>query len=80
MTIPKGLEEVLSIDSEVMHGDICFRGTRVPLTVLLDNLSEGMGIDEFLHFYPSVSKHQVQTVILWENESLRDAAGLQRVG
>ena len=52
MNIPPGLESVLSIDPEVMHGEICFAGTRVPLTVLLDNFSDGMGIDDFVKYYP----------------------------
>ena len=61
--VPAGLENVLSIDPEVMHGDLCFVGARVPLTVLLDNLDEGMGVDEFVEEYPSVSKSQVLKIV-----------------
>lgn len=79
MTVPHGLEKVLSIDPEIMHGDLCFSGTRVPLTVLLDNITEGMGIDEFLKHYPTVTKRQADAVVRWEHDKLRIAAGLQRV-
>lgn len=79
MDVPPGLESVLSIDPEVMHGDLCFRGTRVPLTVLLDNLAEGMGIDEFLDNYPSVERLQVESIIHWQNDEIRRAAGIDRV-
>jgi uncharacterized protein (DUF433 family) len=77
MTIPKDLEGVLSIDPEVMHGKLCFKGTRVPLAVLLDNLEEGMGLNEFVEEYPSVTREQASTVISWEQQQLRQAVGLE---
>jgi uncharacterized protein (DUF433 family) len=80
MQIPVGLEEVLSIDPEVMHGKLCFRGTRVPLIVLLDNLEEGMGLDEFVEEYPSVTREQAKAVIAWEQSNLKRAAGLDLAG
>jgi uncharacterized protein (DUF433 family) len=48
-----------------MHGELCFAGTRVPLSVLLDNLAEGMGLDEFLKEYPTVSREQAETLTHW---------------
>jgi uncharacterized protein (DUF433 family) len=63
MVVPVGLEKVLRIDPEIMHGDLCFIGTRVPLTVLLDNLDEGMSVDEFVEEYPSVSMAQALEVV-----------------
>jgi len=79
MRIPAGLESVLKIDPEVMHGEICFTGTRVPLTVLLDNLQSGMALDEFIEEYPSVSRHQALTVIAWQQQQARKAAQLLSV-
>ena len=80
MIVPVGLEAILRIDPEIMHGDLCFAGTRVPLTVLLDNLIEGMGIDEFLVEYPTVKREQAEAVLLGEHERIRQAAGLQLAG
>ena len=80
MTVPKGLEQVLKIDPQIMHGKLCFAGTRVPLTIFLDNLKDGMGVDEFLVNYPTITRDQAQSVVEWENTALRQAAGLQLVG
>jgi len=80
MTVPKGLENILNIDPQIMHGKLCFAGTRVPLTIFLDNLKDGMGVDEFLINYPSIKKDQAQAVLELENCALRQAAGLQLVG
>ncbi len=79
MKVPDGLEGVLSVDPDIMHGEICFVGTRVPLTVLLDNLSEGMGIDDFEKYYPSVKRSHVEAIILWENNKILEAVGLKKV-
>lgn len=80
MVIPTGLESILRIDPDILHGKLCFAGTRVPLSIFLDNLAEGMGIEEFLENYPSVSREQVQAVVAWGNGILREAAGLDRAG
>jgi uncharacterized protein (DUF433 family) len=80
MTVPKGLEHVLKVDPQIMHGKLCFAGTRVPLTIFLDNLENGMGIDEFLTNYPTITREQAQAVLGWENRALRQAAGIQLAG
>jgi uncharacterized protein (DUF433 family) len=80
MTVPKGLEHVLKVDPEIMHGKLCFSGTRVPVTIFLDNLADGMGLDEFLVNYPGIEREQVKAVLEWENTALRQAAGLQLAG
>jgi len=80
MTIPRGLEHVLKIDPEIMHGALCFTGTRVPLTIFLDNMAEGLSIEDFSRNYPTISREQIQAVIEWENAAIRQAAGLQIAG
>ena len=77
MTVPKGLEDVLKVDPEIMHGKVCFAGTRVLLTIFLDNLEDGMGVDEFFINYPSVTKEQARAVLKWQNCAIREAAGLR---
>jgi uncharacterized protein (DUF433 family) len=80
MTVPKGLEGVLKVNPKIMHGDVCFAGTRVPLTVFLDNLREGVGLDDILRNYPTIAREQAEAVLDWENNAIRQAAGLQLVG
>jgi len=77
MTIPAELIEVLRIDPEIMHGKLCFAGTRVPLAVFLDNLEEGMGLDEFVEEYPSVTREQAGAVLRWEQKQARRTIGLE---
>ena len=50
------LNEIVSVDPGLRHGIPCFRGTRVPVRLLLDDLKSGATIDEFLAGCPTVSR------------------------
>jgi len=54
------MSEVVSIDPELMHGAPCFRGTRVPVRLLLDDLKAGYTVEDFLAGCPTVSREQVE--------------------
>ena len=43
-------------DPEVLGGTLVFQGTRVPAQALLDYLSDGYSITEFIEFFPSVNQ------------------------
>lgn len=51
-------ESVIHADPEIHSGAPVFVGTRVPVQTLLDYLSSGDGIDEFLDHFPSVRREQ----------------------
>ena len=40
-----------------------FRGTRVPLAALFENLEDGADIDEFIEWFPGVKADQVRQVL-----------------
>ncbi len=50
---------VVSISDDVMGGTPVFAGTRVPIQTLIDYLTGGDSIDEFLDGFPSVEREQV---------------------
>lgn len=80
MKVPPGLESVLAVDPDVMWGAVCFKGTRVPLSLLLDCLASGVSLDEFHENYPSVARGQTAAVLEWQDQALRDAAGMLKAG
>ncbi len=47
-----------------------FRGTRVPVAALFENLRDGATVDEFLEWFPGVERSQVAAVLEFELESL----------
>lgn len=48
---------------EKVSGAWLFKGTRVPVTALFENLDAGASIDQFLEWFPGVQRDQVDAVI-----------------
>ena len=46
-----------------VSGTWVFRGTRVPVSSLFENLEDGAAIDEFVEWFPGVSEDQVKVVL-----------------
>ncbi|MBM5811334.1 MAG: DUF433 domain-containing protein [Gammaproteobacteria bacterium] len=60
-------------DSERVSGSWVFRGTRVPVAALFENLEDGVQLTEFIELFPGVSLHQVRTVLEYAARSLEVA-------
>ena len=63
--------EAVERHPETLGGAWVFRGTRVPLAVLFENLRDGALIEEFLAWFPGAQRAQVQAVL--EHEALAAA-------
>ena len=59
-----------------VSGAWVFRGTRVPVYTLFENLKDGATIDQFLEWFPGVDKEQLQSVLEYETRSLKRSVGL----
>lgn len=57
------VKDFITINKDVVSGTPVFKGTRVPIQALFDNLEGGYSIDQFLEDFPSVSKEQAKVVI-----------------
>lgn len=57
-----------------LSGRWIFRGTRVPLSALFENLKDGASIDEFLEWFPGVRREQVVAVLNHELATLSEMA------
>jgi uncharacterized protein (DUF433 family) len=53
----------ITSDSDVLSGAMVFRGTRVPVAALFDNLAAGLTLDEFLENFPTVTRGQALRVL-----------------
>jgi len=47
-----------------------FKGTRVPVTTLFENLEGGATVDDFLEWFQGVSREQVEVVLKHAEQSL----------
>ena len=50
-----------------------FKGTRVPVKALFENLEDGARVDDFLQWFPGVARDQVEAVLAHAERSLNTA-------
>ena len=62
----------ITSDPSVCHGQACIRGTRIPVSVLLDNLAAGLDPAQILASYPSVRSEDVQAAMQYAAELARE--------
>ncbi|MEM8953190.1 MAG: DUF433 domain-containing protein [Verrucomicrobiota bacterium] len=46
-----------------VSGALVFKGTRIPVKALFENLEDGATIDQFLGWFPGATRHQVEAVL-----------------
>ena len=64
--------EYITVDPNVCHGQACIAGTRVMVTVILDNLAAGLTAAEIAESYPSVSVDAVRAALQYAAELARE--------
>jgi uncharacterized protein (DUF433 family) len=64
--------ERITIDPNICHGKACIKGTRVMVSVVLDNLASGIVTDEILSSYPSLDILDIQAAISYAAELARE--------
>ncbi len=69
------MSEIVSVDPDLMHGTPCFRGTRVPVRLFLDDLKSGYTIEEFLAGCPTVTREQVERYLELVQDLVTECAG-----
>jgi len=60
--------EYISVDPGVCHGKACIKGTRIMVSVVLDNLAAGASAEEIRKDYPSLSREAIQAAIAYAAE------------
>lgn len=64
--------EHISVDPNVCHGQACITGTRVMVSVVLDNLADGVPSEELLRSYPSLTGESIRAVLAYAAELARE--------
>ncbi len=65
-------QDYITVDPTICHGKACIKGTRILVSVVLDNLAEGLSADEIKASYPSLTKESVQAAIAYAAELARE--------
>jgi uncharacterized protein (DUF433 family) len=65
-------KERISVDPMVCHGKACVSGTRIMVSVVLDNLASGLSREEILRSYPSLKGEDIDSCISYAAELARE--------
>ena len=60
------------VDPSICHGKACIKGTRIMVSVILDNLAADVPTDELLRSYPSLSREDIQAAVSYAAELARE--------
>ena len=67
-TMNSDWRERISVDPTVCHGKPCIRGTRIFISIILDNLAAGISTDEILASYPSLERQDIMAALAYAAE------------
>ncbi len=65
-------KERISVDAQVCHGKTCIKGTRVMVSIILDNLADGESYENIIKSYPSLKKEDIQAAISYAADLARE--------
>lgn len=65
MPVMPSWEDHITADPEVCHGKPCINGTRIMVSVVLDNLAEGLSPEEIVDEYPALTIEDVRAAIAY---------------
>lgn len=62
----------ITVDPQRCHGQACIRGTRVMVSVILDNVADGVPPEEILASYPPITAEDVRAALAYAAELARE--------
>ena len=65
-------QDRISVDPMVCHGKACVSGTRILVSVVLDNLASGLSRSEILLSYPTLKGEDIDSCIAYAAELVRE--------
>ncbi len=57
--------ERITVNPNVCHGKACIRGTRIMVSVILDNLAAGVTRDEIVKSYPGLVMEDINAALAY---------------
>lgn len=65
-------KQYISADPQVLHGAVCIHGTRIPVSVVLDNLAAGESQQTILAEYPTLRPEHILAAIAYAADLARE--------
>jgi uncharacterized protein (DUF433 family) len=66
------LLERIEVNPKICHGKACIKGTRIMISVILDNLAEGLSPEEIVEEYPPLTLEDIRAALAYAAELARE--------
>jgi len=70
----------ISVDPEIHHGEPCIKGTRVPVSMIVGSVADGMSFDAILDSYPQLKTESIQAALAYAADIVRQEVFLPLAG
>ena len=61
-------QERVVIDPDIHHGDPCIKGTRIPVSMIVGSLADGMSMAEIQENYPQLGMQDIYAALAYAAE------------
>ena len=65
-------KERITVNPRVCHGKACIRGTRIMVSVIVDNVAAGVSRDEIQSSYPALTPADIDAALSYAAELVRE--------
>ena len=65
-------QDYIVVDPHVCHGKACIKGTRIMVSVVLDNLAAGLTPETIIDSYPSLNRDSIKATITYAADLARE--------
>lgn len=65
-------QERITVDPNICHGQACIKGTRIMVSVVLDNLAAGESLERILRNYPTLTRDDIQAALQYAAQLARE--------
>ncbi len=62
----------ITVDPNICHGKACIAGTRIMVSVILDNLADGKSYDDIIKNYSSLSVEDIKAALAYASELAKE--------
>ncbi len=73
----EGYHKRIEINPKILLGKPVFKGTRIPLYVVLDLLAEGESIQEIINAYPDLTEKDIKAAIRFASDSAKHISEIE---
>jgi len=70
----------ISVDPEIHHGEACIKGTRIPVSMIVGSVADGMSFEEIIDSYPQLKEESIKAALAYAADIVRQEVFLPLAG